>query len=93
MKDRLDELRPQYGCGPVQFSGADKALYNRHLQFDNVIDPITGDLADAAVSHLLIRAAETALPVQVTAPRSQQRRQERRKGCCRSAPGRPHFAP
>jgi glycogen phosphorylase len=39
MNDRLDELRHQYGCGPVQFSGADEALYNRHLLFDNVIDP------------------------------------------------------
>ncbi|MGB8433623.1 MAG: glycogen/starch/alpha-glucan family phosphorylase, partial [Burkholderiales bacterium] len=39
MNDRFDELRQQYGCGPVQFSGADEALYNRHLLFDNVIDP------------------------------------------------------
>jgi starch phosphorylase len=39
MNDRLDELRQQYGCGPVQFSGADEALYNRHLLFDNAIDP------------------------------------------------------
>jgi glycogen phosphorylase len=39
MSDRFDELRQQYGCGPVQFSGADEALYNRHLLFDDVIDP------------------------------------------------------
>src|SRR4030095_4327665 len=39
MNDRFDELRQQYGCGPVQFSGADEALYNRHLLFDHVIDP------------------------------------------------------
>src|SRR5512138_1654668 len=39
MNDRFDELRHQYGCGPVQFSGADEALYNRHLLFDDVIDP------------------------------------------------------
>ena len=39
MNDRFDELRQQYGCGPVQFSGADEALYNRHLLFDDVIDP------------------------------------------------------
>ena len=37
MNDRLDELRQQYGCGPVQFSGADEALYNRHLLFDGVV--------------------------------------------------------
>ena len=68
MKDRLDELRQQYGCGPVQFSGADEALYNRHLLFDNVIDPITGDLADAALSHLMSCAAGKALPPRTTAP-------------------------
>ena len=39
MNDRYDALRLQYGCGPVQFSGADEALYNRHLLFDGVIDP------------------------------------------------------
>ncbi|HUO08296.1 MAG TPA: glycogen/starch/alpha-glucan phosphorylase [Phycisphaerae bacterium] len=32
----------QYGCGPIQFSGADNALYDRHLMFDNVVK-----LADA----------------------------------------------
>ena len=26
MNDRFDELRQQYGCGPVQFYGADEAL-------------------------------------------------------------------
>jgi starch phosphorylase len=34
----LSELFQQYGCGPVQFSGTDNALYERHLLFDNVID-------------------------------------------------------
>ena len=27
----------QYGCGPVQFTGTDDALYERHLIFDNVV--------------------------------------------------------
>jgi starch phosphorylase len=27
-----------YGCGPIRFAGADDALYERHLLFDNVID-------------------------------------------------------
>jgi len=27
----------QYGCGPVEFTGADSALYERHLLFDNVV--------------------------------------------------------
>jgi starch phosphorylase len=31
------ELLKQYGCGPVQFMGTD-GLYERHLQFDNVVD-------------------------------------------------------
>ncbi|HNK51365.1 MAG TPA: glycogen/starch/alpha-glucan phosphorylase, partial [Nitrospira sp.] len=39
MNERLNELREQYGCGPVQFYGTDDALYDRHLVFDNVIVP------------------------------------------------------
>jgi glycogen phosphorylase len=41
--DGLAKLRAQYGCGPVQFSGADNALYERHLLFDNVIEPAAAD--------------------------------------------------
>jgi starch phosphorylase len=33
------ELLEQYGCGPIQFTGSADALYERHLLFDNVIDP------------------------------------------------------
>ena len=33
-----DALLKQYGCGPIKFVG-DDGLYDRHLQFDNVIDP------------------------------------------------------
>ena len=29
-------LLRQYGCGPIEFSGSDVALYDRHLLFDNV---------------------------------------------------------
>lgn len=32
------ELFKQYGCGPIQFSGTDTALYDRHLIFDNVVN-------------------------------------------------------
>jgi starch phosphorylase len=32
-------LPQQYGCGAVQFSGSEEALYERHLLFDNVIKP------------------------------------------------------
>src|SRR4029453_13803673 len=34
----LSKLIGQYGCGPVQFTGANDALYERHLVFDNVMD-------------------------------------------------------
>jgi starch phosphorylase len=36
--DALAHLLKKYGCGPVQFTGTD-GLYERHLLFDNVIDP------------------------------------------------------
>jgi starch phosphorylase len=38
--DNWAKLRRQYGCGPVQFSGTDEALYERHLIFDDVV-PLT----------------------------------------------------
>jgi glycogen phosphorylase len=34
------ELLDQYGCGPIRFSGHHDALYERHLLFDDIIDPI-----------------------------------------------------
>ena len=33
-----ERLISQYGCGPVQFSGTDEALYETHLLFDNGVD-------------------------------------------------------
>ena len=33
------ELLEQYGCGPIRFTGTGDALYERHLLFDNVVDP------------------------------------------------------
>src|SRR5260370_30639387 len=35
--DGLAKLRRQYGCGPVEFTGTESALYERHLFFDNVV--------------------------------------------------------
>jgi len=35
----LATLRRQYGCGPVDLTGSANALYERHLLFDNVVDP------------------------------------------------------
>src|SRR4029450_7748754 len=29
----------QYASGPIEFSGTDSTLYERHLVFDNVVDP------------------------------------------------------
>jgi starch phosphorylase len=37
--DGLAKLRAQYGCGPVEFTGTDDALYKRHLIFDNILKP------------------------------------------------------
>jgi glycogen phosphorylase len=39
VSDGLAKLRRQYGCGPVEFSGTDNALYERHLMFDDVVKP------------------------------------------------------
>src|ERR1043166_1290656 len=36
--NELSKLIQQYGCGPVQFTGTNDALYERHLVFDNVLD-------------------------------------------------------
>ncbi|HVO60081.1 MAG TPA: glycogen/starch/alpha-glucan phosphorylase [Terriglobales bacterium] len=33
-----EKLTARYGCGPVQFSGTDEALYERHLLFDSCVD-------------------------------------------------------
>jgi starch phosphorylase len=35
------DLVDRYGCGPAPLTGADHALYERHLLFDDVIDPAT----------------------------------------------------
>jgi starch phosphorylase len=37
--DGLAKLREHYGCGPVELTGTDHALYERHLLFDNVVKP------------------------------------------------------
>src|SRR5436309_4587786 len=35
--DGTATLLRQYGCGPVEFTGTDNGLYERHLLFDNVV--------------------------------------------------------
>src|SRR5258705_8101745 len=37
----ISKLLEQYGCGPVQFTGAYNALYERHLVFDNAMEATT----------------------------------------------------
>jgi len=39
----MEELIAQYGCGSIQFTGTGDALYERHLFFDNVLDPAAID--------------------------------------------------
>ena len=39
-------LSQQYGCGPVELTGNTDALYERHLLFDNVIDPTASRARD-----------------------------------------------
>src|SRR5438034_6785182 len=34
---RVAKLLKQYGSGPVEFTGTDNALYERHLLFDSVV--------------------------------------------------------
>src|SRR5215510_8385270 len=36
--NEMSKLIEQYGCGPVQFTGTNEALYERHLVFDNVME-------------------------------------------------------
>ena len=37
------ELLRQYGVGAARFAGAPDALYDRHLKFDNVVEPESSD--------------------------------------------------
>jgi starch phosphorylase len=46
MKEPENKLLEQYGCGPIRFTGTDDALYERHLLFDQVIDPKQADPRD-----------------------------------------------
>ena len=39
-EEAAPDLLTQYGCGPIRFSGHDDALYERHLLFDDVVDPL-----------------------------------------------------
>ena len=38
-----DTVLQQYGVGSTRFAGAPDALYERHLKFDNVVEPDSSD--------------------------------------------------
>src|ERR1700678_2823499 len=39
----ISERRNHYGCDIYEFAGSDHALYERHLAFDNIVDPAAVD--------------------------------------------------
>jgi glycogen phosphorylase len=41
--DDLSRLRSLYGVGPIQLTGTESGLYDRHLLFDNVVDLTIAD--------------------------------------------------
>jgi starch phosphorylase len=51
--NELPQLLKQYGCGPIQLAGSHNAFYDRHLLFDNVINPDHASLRERfeAVAH------------------------------------------
>jgi len=55
MTESLSALRERYGCGPIQFSGSQDALYERHVLFDRVADPGQANAHDRweAMAHAL----------------------------------------
>ncbi|HEX6531202.1 MAG TPA: glycogen/starch/alpha-glucan phosphorylase [Nitrospira sp.] len=44
--ERIKDLLLQYGAGPIQFSGTNDALYERHLTFDHVVDVNKADVRE-----------------------------------------------
>ena len=45
-QDHLKDLLQQYGVGPIQFTGTNDALYERHLTFDHVVDVKKAELRE-----------------------------------------------
>jgi len=45
-QEDLKDILQQYGVGPIQFSGTNDALYERHLTFDHVVDVKKADLRE-----------------------------------------------
>jgi glycogen phosphorylase len=51
--DAMTQLLARYGCGTIHFAGTDNASYERHLVFDNAINPATATARERfeAVAH------------------------------------------
>jgi starch phosphorylase len=45
-QEDFKEILQQYGVGPIQFSGTNDALYERHLTFDHVVDVKKADVQE-----------------------------------------------
>ena len=61
--DGTAELLKQYGCGPIEFSGTENALYERHLLFDNG-EPIWEPVVDRLLkdNKLVLRDQLISIP-------------------------------
>src|SRR5215813_1407868 len=44
--ERRKSSLARYGCGPIQFTGSDDALYERLLLFDQAVDPAAAGLRE-----------------------------------------------
>ena len=45
-QEDVKDILQQYGVGPIQFSGTNDALYERHLTFDHVVDVKKADVRE-----------------------------------------------
>jgi starch phosphorylase len=59
MESDMAKLMEQYGSGPVQFTKADDALYERHLVFDNVME--RGEIGDRERFEAIARSVRDVL--------------------------------
>jgi starch phosphorylase len=51
--ESIEKLYSQYGNGPIDLAGSENALYERHLVFDNVVNPLAVGPRDRfeAIAH------------------------------------------
>ena len=77
--DGAAHLLKQYGCGPIEFTGTDNALYERHLLFDHVEDLAVAGARDRfeAVAMKLVQLARKRDPRLGVVPKPRKRRPTR----------------